>query len=261
MGPFLHTEQPHYYWREDQDMSEEEYSRALADKLDSLIEEEGPDTVAAFIAEPDMGGGGMILPPKGYFREIQKVLRMHDVLFLADEVICGFGRLDEMFGCFAFDIEPDMISIAKGLTSAYLPMSGSMVSEEIWQTFVEGSDQFGSFTHGYTYIAQPVAAAVALANLDIIENEGLVDNAASVGHYLLQRLHERLDEHPLVGEVRGLGLLIGVELVADKDKRLPFRLGGGVGSRLSRLCMVEGLLTRPLDVPATTGITPPLCIT
>jgi L-2,4-diaminobutyrate transaminase len=261
MGPFLHTSQPHYFWRDDLSMSEEDYSAVLAAELDALIVAEGPETVAAFIAEPAMGGGGMIPPPAGYFAAVQRVLRKHDVLFLADEVITGFGRLGTMFGCEQFGIEPDMVSIAKGLTSAYLPLSGAMVSDEIWQTFVAGSEQMGSFTHGYTYSGHPVAAAAALANLDILEGEGLVENAERMGRYLRHGLEQSLGNHPLVGEIRGLGLLNGVELVADRAERRPLRMEQGVGVRLAALCMEEGLLTRPLDVPATTALTPPLCIT
>ena len=171
MAEVRHTETPHYYQFAAPGQSEAEYAADLAAKLEEMIVEEGPETVAAFIAEPVMGSCGMILPPEGYFAAIQEVLRRHEVLMIADEVICGFGRTGRMFGCERYGIEPDMVTIAKGLTSAYVPMSASLISNEIWKVIEGGSDEVGVFAHGVTYGAHPVCAAAALANLDIIEGE------------------------------------------------------------------------------------------
>ena len=203
-------------------MSERDFSRWCAEKLEEMILAEGPDTVAAFIAEPVMGAGGVIIPPEGYFPEIQKVLRKYDVLMIADEVITGFGRTGNWFGSETYDIEPDIMTIAKGLTSGYVPMSGSVISEEIWQVIKEGPPGVNFFAHGYTYSAHPVAAAAALANLNIMERLDLPTKCAEVGAYFQRRLREVAQDHPLVGEVRGEALLAAVELVKDRETKEEF---------------------------------------
>ena len=186
----LHTSPAYHYRYAEPGQSEEDYASALAAELEQLIEREGPETVAAFIAEPVMGAGGVVPPPRGYFEKVQRVLRRHDVLMIADEVICGFGRLGRMFGSVVYGIEPDLVTVAKQLTSGYFPLSACFVSEDIWNVLREGSPDLGPFAHGFTYSGHPVGAAAALANLDIVLSEDLVGNAARVGQYLQERLRD-----------------------------------------------------------------------
>ncbi len=260
-----HTMAPYYYRRDDRDLSEPAFSRLCAERLDALIEQEGPETVAAFIAEPVMGVGGIIPSPEGYWEAIQAVLEKHDVLLMVDEVVCGFGRMGTAFGCDTYGIRPDMMCISKGLTSGYFPLAGSVLSEKVWRVLEEGSRKFGPFAHGFTYAAHPLGAAVALANLDILEREQLTENAARSGAYLLQRLHALFDDHPLVGDVRGAGLLAAVELVADRqgDRGQPraFDPGLEVGPRIAAACRSLGLIVRPLPHGDIVGFSPPLIIT
>ncbi|WP_210490897.1 aminotransferase [Microvirga antarctica] len=255
-----HTTAPHRLWEAEPGMTDEAFSRKLADDLESLIVAEGPETVAAFIAEPIQGAGGVIVPPEGYFREIQKVLDKYDVLLIADEVICGFGRLGKMFGTNVMDMRPDLITVAKGLTSAYIPLSACLVSEKVWRVLVDGGEKFGNFGHGYTYTAHPLAAAVALANLDIIENDNLVANAATTGAYMHKRLHEAFGQHPLVGEIRGKALIGAVEFVAKRDGPRAFDPNLKVAPRIARACLELGLITRALPSADTIAFSPPLVI-
>ena len=257
----LHTEAPHHYWGAEPGMSEREYARHCADALDAMIEAEGPDTVAAFIAEPVMGTGGIVPPPQDYWQLVQEVLNKHDVLLIADEVVCGFGRVGVQFGCDLYDIEPDLMTVAKGLTSAYLPLSGVIVGQRVWQVLETGSEKFGPFSHGYTYSGHALGAAAALANLDLIEREGLVENAATVGNFLRQRLHEAFDDHGMVGEVRGVGLLAAVEFVADRAKKTRFDETLAVGKRVTERCLEKGLIARAMPGGDTLGFAPPLVIT
>jgi L-2,4-diaminobutyrate transaminase len=256
-----HTETPHYWRHAEPGMSERDFSGWCAKRLEEMILEEGPDTVAAFIAEPVMGAGGVIIPPEGYFPEIQKVLRKYDVLMIADEVITGFGRTGNWFGSETYDIEPDIMTIAKGLTSGYVPMSGSIISEEIWQVIKEGPPGVSNFAHGYTYGAHPVAAAAAMANLDIMERLDLPAKCADVGAYFQRRLREVAEDHPLVGEVRGEALLAAVELVADRESREPFDPDLLVGPTLGKYAMEEGLIIRSLPLSDAVSFSPPLVIT
>jgi L-2,4-diaminobutyrate transaminase len=256
-----HTTCPDVYRDKPDDMSERDYARRLAGEVEALIEREGPDTVGAFIAEPVMGAGGVHVPPEGYFQEVQAVLDRHDVLMIADEVICGFGRLGHWFGSNRFGIRPDLMTIAKGLTSGYMPMSGSLIGEKIWQVIIDHSREIGPFGHGYTYSAHPVAAAAAMANLDIIEGEGLVDNAREVGRHFQRRMREAFAEHPLVGHVRGEGLIMGIELVADKVTKEAFHPRHKVAARIVQSCLVEGLITRNLPSGDIVAFSPPLTVT
>jgi L-2,4-diaminobutyrate transaminase len=257
----LHTAVPHYYRYAAPGMSEADYARALAAELDALIEREGPDTVAAFIAEPVMGAGGVLVPPQGYFEEVQKVLRKHDVLLIADEVICGFGRLGRLFGSEVYGIEPDLVTVAKGLTSAYFPLSGVLISERVWEVLREASPKMGAFAHGFTYSGHPVGAAAAMANLDILLGEDLVGNAARVGAHFQRRLRETLAAHPLVGEVRGLGLIAGVELVADRAQKRAFDPAWKMAARVAQRCLEQGLIVRSLPAGDVLAFSPPLCLT
>ncbi len=257
----LHTSPAYHYRYAEPGQSEEDYASALAAELEQLIEREGPETVAAFIAEPVMGAGGVVPPPRGYFEKVQRVLRRHDVLMIADEVICGFGRLGRMFGSEVYGIEPDLVTVAKQLTSGYFPLSACFVSEDIWNALREGSPDLGPFAHGFTYSGHPVGAAAALANLDIVLSEDLVGNAARVGQYLQERLRTTLAGHPLVGDVRGVGLIAGVELVADTVTRQLFGPALKVGARIAQRCMEDGLIVRPLPGGHVIALSPPLCIT
>jgi L-2,4-diaminobutyrate transaminase len=255
-----HTTAPHRLWEAEPGATDGEFVQKLCDDLETMILAEGPETVAAFIAEPVMAAGGVVVPPAGYFPAIQKVLRRYDVLLIADEVVTGFGRLGHWFGTQALEIEPDLITIAKGLTSAYVPLSGCLVSEPVWRVLVDGSAG-AAFGHGYTYTSHPIAAAAAMANLDLIENEGLVEQSARRGAYLLGRLRDAFADHPMVGEVRGLGLMAAVEFVESRDPARAFDPNLRVGARITRACLERGVITRALPAADTIGLSPPLVIT
>mgnify|MGYP002653952987 CR=1 FL=1 len=191
-------------------MSEEQFSQHCADTLEEMILAEGPDTVAAFIGEPVLGTGGIVPPPAGYWQKIQAVLKKYDILLVADEVVTGFGRLGSMFGSDHYGIEADLITIAKGLTSAYLPLSGTIVSDKVWNVLVQGSDAKGVLGHGWTYSAHPLCAAAGIANLELIDRLDLIANARDTGAYLRQALSAAVSGHRLVGDVRGEGMLAAV---------------------------------------------------
>jgi L-2,4-diaminobutyrate transaminase len=256
-----HTACPDLYRGKPDGMSELDYSQQLAVELEALIEREGADTVGAFIAEPVMGAGGVVVPPEGYFLAIQAVLDRHDVLMIADEVICGFGRLGHWFGSDRYSIRPDLMTIAKGLTSGYVPMSGSLIGDKVWQVIVDHSREIGPFGHGYTYTAHPVGAAAAMANLDIIEGEGLVDNARTVGAEFQRRLREAFGDHPLIGHVRGEGLIMGIEVVADRASKQAFDPRHKVAARVVQCCLAEGLIVRSLPGGDVIALSPPLIVT
>lgn len=255
-----HTRAPHRLWEAESGMSDAEFSRALAADLEALILTEGPDTVAAFIAEPIQAAGGVIVPPDGYFAAIQAVLRRYDVLLIADEVVCGFGRLGVPFGTTALGMEPDLITVAKGITSAYVPLSACLVSEQVWRVVADASVGYGVFGHGYTYSAHPLAAAAALTNLDIIERDGLVGQAGERGTYLHSRLREVFGDHPLVGEVRGHGLLGAVEFVQSRTPLTAFPPAMKVGAQIARRCLDLGLITRALPAADTIAFSPPFVV-
>jgi len=208
-----------------------------------------------------MGSGGIVPPPNGYWQAIQAVLEKYDILLIADQLVCGFGRLGADFGCLHYGIRPDLMTVAKGLTSAYAPLSAAIVGERVWRVLEAGGEQFGPLAHGYTYSGHPIGAAAALANLDIIEREDLAGNAGRIGRHILGRLHSRLDDHPLVGEVRGEGLLFAIEVVADKARRQRFDPALKVGARLSGLCLEKGLIGRAMPGGDILGFAPPLVIT
>jgi 4-aminobutyrate--pyruvate transaminase len=220
-----------------------------------MILDEGPDTVAAFFAEPVMGAGGVIVPPATYFEKIQAVLKKYDVLLLADEVICGFGRTGNMWGSQSLGMKPDMLTCAKALSSAYIPIAALMISEPIYQALVQQSKKFGLFGHGSTYAGHPVAAAVALETLTIYEERNIVDHVRAVGPRFQDGLRKFADHH-LVGEVRGLGLVAAIELVRDKDTKAPFDAKQGVGLYFQARSEEEGLIIRPIG--DTIAICPPL---
>jgi len=256
---FIHTSCPHHYRYAHEGESEEDFASRLAHELEELIVKEGPETVAAFIAEPVMGAGGVIVPPKTYFTKVMAVLNRYDVYMIADEVICGFGRLGRAFGCEVVGFKPHGISIAKALSSAYLPIAGVMVPEDMYQALVAESAKIGTFGHGFTYAGHPVAAAVAVKTLEIYARDRIFAKVATMIPQFQTRLMA-LGEHPLVGEARGLGFMGGVELVADKTSKRAFDPKRGVGARCVRFAEEEGLIVRLLPGD-TISVCPPLIIT
>jgi len=259
MAGILHAGCPHHYRFAHAGESEEDFASRLAAELDEMIAQEGPDTVAAFIAEPVMGAGGVLVPPKTYFEKVTRVCRRHDVYMIADEVICGFGRLGTAFGSQSLGFTPDAISVAKALTSGYLPMAAVTVPEPMYQTLLDESRKIGTFGHGFTYSGHPVAAAVALKVLEIYARDRIVDQAAQKTPHFQARL-QALGQHALVGEARGLGLIGAVELVADKATKRSFDPKAGVAPRAVRFAEDEGLMVRFL-VGDAVSICPPLVIT
>ncbi|GAB4067623.1 aminotransferase class III-fold pyridoxal phosphate-dependent enzyme [Ancylobacter sonchi] len=260
-GEVVYTECPHYYRFAAPGESEAAFCDRLIADLEALIAREGADTIGAFIAEPIMGTGGVLIPPAGYFERVQAVLDRHDILLIADEVITGFGRTGEWFATGLYKLKPDIVTLAKGLTSAYFPMSASVISERMWKVFEAGSAEYGPVMHGFTYSGHPVGAAIAMANLDIMEGEGLIGNAADTGAYLLAGLRERLAEHPFVGEVRGEGLMIGVEFSADRATRRPFQATDAVHRLVAGKAQESGLMIRALPFIEVVSFSPALCIT
>ncbi|NQV21560.1 MAG: aspartate aminotransferase family protein [Rhodospirillales bacterium] len=253
----LHTDCPNYYRNAEPGESEEEYATRLAGNLEKMIEREGADTVAAFIAEPVMGAGGVLMPPATYFEKIQKVLKENEILFIADEVICGFARTGNMFGCETYDIKPDTVSLAKQLSSAYLPIAAVLIPEYMFDVLVEQSKKIGVFGHGMTYGVHPVPAAVALKTLEIYEERDILGQVRKVSPRFQKRI-DQLADHPLVGNTRSVGLLGAVEMMADKKTKRPFEATHGVGARVLAEAEAEGLIIRPLG--DTIGICPPLII-
>ena len=255
---FLHAGCPHHYRFAHDGESEDEFATRLAEELDALIVKEGPDTVAAFIAEPVMGAGGVIVPPKTYFEKIAAVCAKHDVFLIDDEVICGFGRLGTMFGCDTLGFRPHSISIAKAMSSAYLPIAGVMIPEAMYQALLTESRKIGVFGHGFTYGGHPVSAAVALKAIEIYRRDRVVEHAAARAPQFQARL-SALRAHPLVGETRGLGLIGGVELVADNTTKRSFAAQHGVGARAVAFAETEGLIVRSVMGDVIT-LCPPLII-
>lgn len=256
---FLHVTCPHYYHYAKDGESEAEFVARLVAELEQLIETEGPETVAAFIAEPVMGAGGVFPPPPGYFEAIQPLIRKHDILFIADEVITGFYRTGRMLGSDTCAIRPDMISMAKALSGGYQPIGAVMITDEIHEVLVEGSRRYGLFGHGFTYSGHPVPAAVALETQRIYDADGIEAHVGAISPHFQARLRS-LGQHPLVGEARGVGLIGAVELVEDKPGRRNFDPGKKVGAWVAQAAMDHGLIVRAL-VNDTIAICPPLIIT
>ncbi|OAN44478.1 aspartate aminotransferase family protein [Magnetospirillum moscoviense] len=253
----FHTGCPHYWRYGEKGESEEQFATRRAEELEKLILAEGPDTVAAFFAEPVMGAGGVIVPPATYFAKIQAVLKKYDVLLVADEVITGFGRTGNMFGCDTFGIRPDMMTVAKGLSSGYLPISALIVSGEVFGPIAEEAGRIGVFGHGFTYGGHPVSAAVAVETLKIYAERDILGHVAKVGP-VLQRGLAALQQHPLVGEARGVGLIGAVELVADKDSRTAFDPKLAVGPRVVAKAQAHGVILRAMG--DAVAFAPPLII-
>ncbi len=257
----VHTSCPHWYRFAEPGESEAAYCDRMIADLEAVIEQEGPETVAAFIAEPVMGTGGVLIPPDGYFARVQEVLRRHDILFIADEVITGFGRTGDWFATGLYELEPDIVTLAKGLTSAYFPLSASVISQRIWDVLQAASPEYGPVMHGFTYSGHPVGGAIGLANLEIMETEGLVENSARVGAYLLERLRDAVGDHAYVGDVRGVGLALAVEFMADKAARRPFEAGTNPHRIVAAKAVENGVMVRALPFNEVVSFSPPLCIT
>lgn len=256
----IHTTAPYYYRRSDLSQSEQAFVAQCVADLEIIIEQEGPDTIAAFIGEPALGTGGLVPPPKGYWPAIQAVLERHDILLIADEVVTGFGRLGSMFGSDHYGMKPDLITIAKGLTSAYAPLSGSIVSERIWKVLENGTDEFGPFGHGWTYSAHPIGAAAGVANLNLLDDLKLIENARSVGDYFMAGLRDALGNHPNVGDIRGEGLLGAVELVADRDGRVFFEPNAQIGAKVNAALLNRQVISRAMPEGDILGFAPPFCL-
>lgn len=249
---------PHHYQFSHKDESPEAFAARLVAELEDTILREGPETVAAFIAEPVQAAGGVLIPPPGYFEGVQAVLRRHEVLMIADEVVCGFGRLGQWFGSDAFSIRPDLVTVAKALTGAYVPMSALLIADHVYQVVADQGKAAGAFAHGYTYSGHPVACAVALEALRIYESDDLIGRAALNGAYLQDGL-QTLTSHPLVGEARGIGMIGAIELAERPAARAPFDPRWGVGARLVRFAQERGIILRVMagDIIA---FSPPLII-
>ena len=253
-----HADCPHHYRFAHAGESEEDFSARLAESLEAQILREDPETVAAFIAEPVMGAGCVIVPPRTYFDKIQPVLRKYQVLLIADEVICGFGRTGNMFGSETYGLRPDIITVAKALSSAYLPISATIVSDELYQAFAAQSEKLGTFAHGFTYSAHPVCCAVALETLKIYEERNILAQVRRVAPGFLDGMR-RFAPHPLVGEVRGVGLIAAAELVKDKASKAPFDPKDGVGALFAARAQEHGLIVRAMG--DAVALCPPLIIT
>ncbi len=255
----LSTDTPSYYRCGEPGETAEQFTDRIVGNLERLILDEGPETIAAFVAEPVMGAGGVIVPPAGYFDKVQPLLKKYDILFLADEVICGFGRTGNWWGSQTYEITPDIVTCAKQLSSAYLPIAAVMISDSIYQILVAQSRTHGSFGTGNTYGGHPVACAVALETLDIYEERHIMERVGGMSKLFLERLHQ-LSDHPLVGESRGVGLLGGIEIVANKETRAPFDTAATAAFTVTQHALKHGLLVRPLPSDSI-GICPPLIIT
>ena len=257
----IHTDAPYYFRRENRDQTEKQFSAHCAAELEALILVEGADNIAAFIGEPILGTGGIVPPPAGYWTAIQEVLNRYDILLVADEVVTGFGRLGSMFGCEHYDIKPDFITIAKGLTSAYAPLSGSIISDRVWRVLEQGTDENGPIGHGWTYSAHPICAAAGVANLTLIDDLNLISNAKDVGAYLNATMKEALSDHPNVGDIRGEGLLCAIEYVEDKESMTLYDPNCKIGPMVSAAMLEHNVIARAMPQGDITGFAPPFCIT
>ena len=258
----FHTEAPYFYRRADKEMDEPQFVEHCVNELEKLIQREGADTIAAFIGEPVLGTGGIVPPPTGYWPAIQAVLDKHDILLVADEVVTGFGRLGTMFGSEHYGMRPDLITIAKGLTSAYAPLSGSIVSEKMWSVLEQGTDENGPIGHGWTYSAHPIGAAAGVANLQLLDNLNLISNAQTVGQYFNAAMTDALSDHAHVGEVRGEGMLCAVEFVADKDSRQFYDSADKIGPQIAaKLLEQDNIIARAMPQGDILGFAPPFCLT
>ena len=240
--------------------SEEQYADSLVAELEAVILREGPETIAAFVAEPVMAVGGVLHAPRTYFAKVKQVLDKYGILLIIDDVVCSFGRLGHWFGWETIGVVPDLVSIAKGLTSGYIPMSASIIGDRVWHAISQHAGQIGTLGHGFTTSGHPVAAAAALANIDVIEGDGLLNAAKSSGEDMLSALRQELGGHRLVTDIRGVGLLIGVELAADRATLDRYPGAGGLAATVATACLARGLIVRALPGRDVIALSPPLNI-
>jgi adenosylmethionine-8-amino-7-oxononanoate aminotransferase len=252
---YVHVMAP-YRYRNGEGLSDDAFVAKLVADLEQTIAREGADTIAAMIGEPIQGAGGVVPPPPGYWPAVQELLKKHDILLISDEVICGFGRTGTMFGMETYGFQPDLASFAKGVTSGYVPLGGVAVSDAVFDVMSEPDRMF---MHGFTYSGHPVACAVALRNIQIIEEENLPANAAQAGEYLIGALHRLLDDRPYVGEVRGKGCMAMVEIVAEKETKARFDAASGVGPKLQKAVRANGVIARAAEIGIAIAV--PLIIT
>tara|TARA_Y100000590_G_scaffold452259_1_gene595114 strand:- start:97721 stop:99094 length:1374 start_codon:yes stop_codon:yes gene_type:complete len=256
----LHTQEAYYFHRENLDQTEDEFASMCAEQLEDLIIKERPETIAGFIAEPVMGNGGLVPPPKGYWELIKKILKKYNIALIADEVITGFGRLGCMFGIDYYDIEADMITIAKGLTSAYCPLSGSILSDDIWSVIRDSTDIYGPLNQGSTYSAHPISCAAAVANLELIDKENLIKKGSEVAKYFNDSLFEKMHSNKFIGDIRSVGLLSAIELVKDKKERRFFDKPGNLSQLVVNEMSKKGILVRAMPAGDTIGFAPAFCL-
>jgi len=256
--PVIHAETPHYYRHAHLDESEEAYSSRLAHSLEEQILAAGPDTIAAFIAEPVMGAGGVVIPPAGYFEKVQAVLKKYDILFIADEVICGFGRTGNVWGCDTYGITPDIMTCAKQLSSAYLPIAAVLISDKVHEAFQEYGDEIGMFGTGTTYGGHPVSAAVALETLRIYESDNIFEHVRARSPRFSERV-QALQNHPLVGQARSIGLIGAIELVADKGTKNQYPATDKVAAKVMAAARERNLIVRATPGDSV-AFCPPLII-
>jgi 4-aminobutyrate--pyruvate transaminase len=240
----LYARKPHFYREGLEGESEEAFADRLVQELEEMILQSGPDTIAAMIAEPVMGAGGVIVPPATYFPKLRKLLDDHDILLLADEVVCGFGRTGNWFGSETFGFAPDMFSIAKGMSSGYVPIAAVVVSDKLYQAIADEGQRNGVFAHGFTYSGHPVTSAVAAETLRIYREMDIVGRARVLGDHMQGALHSAFSQHPMVGEIRAVGLIAGIELVADRATKKSFPAEAKVGARVERACRAHGIILR-----------------
>jgi 4-aminobutyrate--pyruvate transaminase len=251
---FIHLSAP-YAYRNAEGLTEEQFVDKLVAELEETIAREGADTIAAMVGEPVQGAGGVVPPPPSYWPRMIEVLKKNDILLIADEIICGFGRTGKMFGHQTYGYQPDLVAFAKGITSGYVPLGGVGVSDEIFEVMAEPDRMF---MHGFTYSGHPVACAAALVNLDIIENEKLPENAALMGDRLLEGLRAEIGDHPNVGDIRGKGLMVIVETVADRATKAKYDVALNKGGALTKATREQGLIVRASNDGI--AIAPPLII-
>ncbi len=256
---FLHLTEPHYFRNHHDGESEADFVDRLCCELEERIAAEGADTIAAMIAEPVGGASGVVMAPDGYYARIQEILKRNDILFIADEVITGFGRTGKMFGSEIMGIKPDAMTFAKGFSSSYIPISAIVMGKELYDGIALGNEKFGFFAHGSTFAGHPVGCAAALRTLEIIEERNLLEHICESGEYLGEKMR-RYESHPLVGEIRGTGLMWALEMVADKESRRLLKYTGASANRLAVNCEKKGLILRNLANGDSVALAPPLII-
>ena len=261
LADVIHVACPHHYRFALPGETPADFSKRLVKELENTILAEGPDTIGAYIAEPIMGTGGVLIPPPGYYEGVQALLKKHDILLIVDEVITGCGRTGKWFGSEHYDLKPDILNLAKGLTSGYFPLSATVISDRIWSVLRDTSAATGAFMHGFTYSGHPVGCAIGLENLNIIEREDLVQKSAELGDYMLQATMERLKDQPFIGEIRGKGLMIGLEFVADKKSKRFFAPGKNPHRIAAKHATNNGVLVRALPFIEVNSFSPPFVAT